>query len=97
MKLGFSLPVAGLWAATLQIISRGTYRVFDSPQGADRRPLFGTLDEIRRDIGRYADAGLTELFLEANFTPPAASPDVDPTSALDATLTTMEALAPSPG
>ena len=41
----------------------------DTPQGKDRRPLWGTLDEIREDIERYADAGLTELFLEANFVP----------------------------
>jgi hypothetical protein len=29
---------------------------------------FGTLGEIREDIQRYAEAGLTELFLEGNFT-----------------------------
>jgi len=52
---------------TLHIISRGTVKLHDTPQGKDRRPLFGTLDEIREDIRRYADAGLTELFLEANF------------------------------
>jgi hypothetical protein len=43
--------------------------VHDTPQGKDRRPLWGTIDEMREDIGRYADAGLTELFLEGNFTP----------------------------
>jgi hypothetical protein len=52
---------------SLHIVCRGNYRVYDTPQGKDRRPLWGTLDEIREDIGRYADAGLTELFLEANF------------------------------
>jgi hypothetical protein len=31
-----------------------------------RRPLFGSLDEIREDVRRYAELGLTELFLEAN-------------------------------
>ena len=41
----------------------------DTPQGKDRRPLWGTLDEIREDIERYREAGLTELFLEGNFTP----------------------------
>jgi probable F420-dependent oxidoreductase len=55
--------------ATLHIVCRGTYRVHDTAQGPDRRPLWGTLDEIREDIGRYAEAGLTELFLEGNFTP----------------------------
>ena len=45
-----------------------------------------TLDEIREDIGRYAAAGLTELFLEANFQPGGAS--------LDGVLRHLEALAP---
>jgi hypothetical protein len=29
----------------------------------------GRLEEIREDVRRYAEAGLTELFLEANFDP----------------------------
>src|SRR5262245_39481518 len=53
----------------LHIVCRGSYRVHDTPQGKDRRPLWGTIDEIREDISRYADAGLTELFLEGNFIP----------------------------
>jgi hypothetical protein len=57
----------------LHIVCRGSYRVHDSPQGKDRRPLWGTLDEIREDIGRYAEAGLTELFLEGNFVPGGSS------------------------
>ncbi len=55
-------------------------------QGPTRRPLWGTLDEIREDIGRYAAAGLTELFLEANFQPGGAS--------VDGVLRHLEALAP---
>jgi probable F420-dependent oxidoreductase len=72
--------------ARLHVVSRGSYHVFDSPQGKSRRPLMGSLDEIREDIQRYADAGLTELFLEPNFQP------VPPT--IDRVLAHMEALAP---
>jgi len=72
--------------ARLHIVCRGSYRVHDRAQGPDRRPLWGRLDEIREDIGRYAEAGLTELFLEANFTP--GGP------ALEQTLEVMERLAP---
>src|SRR4029079_15217580 len=57
---------AGRDPARLQVVCRGTFRPFDAPQGSGRRPLFGSLDEIREDIRRYADLGLTELFLEAN-------------------------------
>jgi probable F420-dependent oxidoreductase len=77
---------AGKDPRRLHIVCRGTFLVHDTPQGKDRRPLFGTLDEIREDIGRYAEAGLTELFLEANFNPRGAS--------LDEALRVLEALAP---
>lgn len=77
---------AGRDPATLHVVSRGSYVVHDAPQGAAHRPLWGSLDEIREDIDRYAEAGLTELFLEANFQPGGAS--------LDRVLDTMEKLAP---
>ena len=60
---------AGRDFASFQIISRGTFQLHDKPQGEGRRPLWGNMDEIKEDIGRYAEAGLTELFLEANFSP----------------------------
>jgi probable F420-dependent oxidoreductase len=79
--------MAGRDPGMLRIICRGTYRVFDAPQGPDRRPLFGSLDEIRRDVDRYAEAGLTELFLDANIEPMSAR--------LDRALEVMQALAPA--
>ena len=72
--------------AGLHIVSRGSFHVYAEPQGPNRRPLWGTLDEIREDIRRYEAAGLTELFLEANFQP--GGPD------LDRVLGHLEALAP---
>jgi hypothetical protein len=44
------------------------------------------MDEIRDDISRYADAGLTELFLEGNFIPGGGR--------LDQALDVMARLAP---
>lgn len=70
---------------TLQVVSRGIFQLCQSPQGKDRRPLCGTLDEIREDIARYAAAGLTELFLEAN---------LDPDVTVGRVLDVMAALAP---
>jgi hypothetical protein len=49
------------------VVCRGTFKVHEAPQGPGRRDLFGTLAEIREDIQHYAEAGLTELFLEGNF------------------------------
>jgi probable F420-dependent oxidoreductase len=51
--------VAGRDPNAVHIVCRGGYRACETPQGKDRRPLWGTLDEIREDIGRYADAGVT--------------------------------------
>ena len=59
---------AGRDPASLHVVCRGTFKVHEAPQGPGRRALFGTLAEIREDIQRYAEAGLTELFLEGNFT-----------------------------
>jgi probable F420-dependent oxidoreductase len=76
---------AGRDPRTLHLVSRGVVHVHATPQGPDRRPLWGTLDEIREDVRRYAEAGLTELFLEMNFTPGGAR--------LERVLDVMEALA----
>jgi alkanesulfonate monooxygenase SsuD/methylene tetrahydromethanopterin reductase-like flavin-dependent oxidoreductase (luciferase family) len=57
---------AGRDPARLQVVCRGTFQPFDAPRGEVRRPLFGSLDEIRADVRRYAELGVTELFLEAN-------------------------------
>ena len=77
----------------LQLVSRGTVRVHDSPQGPERRPLWGSLDEVREDIGRYAGAGLTELFLDPNFDP-AIGGHPDPDVALERALSLLAAFAP---
>jgi probable F420-dependent oxidoreductase len=86
MELHRAAREIGRDPATLHVVSRGSYQVTDQPQGKNRRPLWGTLDEIREDIARYAAAGLTELFLEPNFQPGGA--------VLERTLAHMEALAP---
>ena len=85
-ELQAAAVAAGKDPAKLHVVSRGAYQVFDAPQGKDRRPLWGSLDEIREDIARYAEAGLTELFLEPNFQP--GGP------VLGKVLAHMEALAP---
>ena len=78
---------AGRDPAGLHIVCRGSFVLHDSPQGKDRRPLWGTIEEIREDVQRYAAEGLTELFLEANFDPRGPS--------IERALAVMEALAPA--
>jgi probable F420-dependent oxidoreductase len=88
-ELRRAAAAAGRDPATLHVVSRGSFHVHDRPQGPGRRPLWGSLEEIREDIGRYAAAGLTTLFLEPNFQP--GGP------ALDLVLKHLEALAPAAG
>jgi probable F420-dependent oxidoreductase len=77
---------AGRDPAGLHIVCRGSFALHATPQGRERRPLWGTVQEIREDVERYRAAGLTELFLEGNFDPRGAS--------LERALEVMEALAP---
>jgi probable F420-dependent oxidoreductase len=79
----------------LQLVSRGSLRVHDKAQGRQRRPLFGSVEEIRADIDRYREAGLTELFLELNFDPSFAALDADPSRCLEKALWLMEELKPT--
>jgi probable F420-dependent oxidoreductase len=68
------------------IVGRGSFRLTAEPLGAGRRALWGSADEIRDDVARYAAAGVTELFLDPNFQPGGAE--------LASVLTQMTALAP---
>lgn len=81
-------------ARDLRIVSRGTVQLHDTPQGPNRRPLWGTFHEITEDIVRYAEAGLTELFLEFNFDPRIGG-EADVPAALERALALMQTCAAS--
>src|SRR5207302_961133 len=67
----------------------------DEPVGGDdRRPLWGSLDQVRADIDGYRSAGLDELFLELNFDPAVAAPGADPKGAMAKALLLLDELAP---
>jgi probable F420-dependent oxidoreductase len=72
---------------TLAIVCRAAYNVMPAAQGPGRRPLWGSVEEIRDDIARYEASGVTQLFLDPNFQPQGA--------ALESVLAQMEALAPA--
>jgi probable F420-dependent oxidoreductase len=88
---------AGREPDSLRVVCRGAVRLLDEPlAGDDRRPLWGSLDQIRSDVARYEDAGLDELFFELNFDPTVAGPGTDPKASMATALLLLEALAPSP-
>jgi probable F420-dependent oxidoreductase len=76
---------AGRDPAGLAIVCRGSFQL-TTPLGADRRVLRGSASQIRDDLRRYEDAGVTEVFLDPNFQP-------EPPT-LDGVRRQMEALAP---
>ncbi|HEV3365192.1 MAG TPA: TIGR03619 family F420-dependent LLM class oxidoreductase [Acidimicrobiia bacterium] len=94
-ELRSAAAAAGREPGSFRIVCRGAVRLLDEPlEGDDRRPLWGSLDQIRADVSRYRDAGLDELFVELNFDPTIGSVDADPKVSMDTALHLMEALAP---
>jgi len=95
-ELRAAAAAAGRDPGSFRIVCRGAVRLFDEPiEGDDRRPLWGSLDQIRADVARYRDAGLDELFIELNFDPTIASVDADPKASMATALHLLDALAPT--
>jgi probable F420-dependent oxidoreductase len=85
---------AGRDPGSLRFVCRGVVRV--RPPGApDRKPLVGSLDEIRGDLDGLRAQGLTEVFFDLNFDPEIGSPDADPVASVRRAEEVLEALAPS--
>jgi hypothetical protein len=84
---------AGRDPSALRFACRGVVRL--RPEGSpDRRPLTGTLDEIRADITALSDQGVTELFADLNFDPEISSPSADPAASLRRAEEILDGLAP---
>ena len=75
--------------ATVPIVCRGAFGLTPLSTDGGRRPLTGSVAQIREDLARYAELGVTEMFLDPNFQFQAAP--------FQAVLDAMEALAPPRG
>lgn len=84
---------AGRDLSELRFVCRGVVRVRDGGE-ADRRPLTGSVDEIRGDMEYLREQGVTELFIDPNFDPEIGSPDADPAVSLRRAEEQVEAFAP---
>ena len=59
---------AGRDPAALRFVVRGVVRLTAAPtEGDERIPLQGDADQIRADLGRLAEQGVTEVFLDLNW------------------------------
>ena len=85
---------AGRDPATLRFISRGVVRLRPGTTG-ERRPLTGSLEQIRADVAEVAEQGVTELFVDLNFDGEIGVVDADPAASMARAHELLDALAPS--
>lgn len=75
---------AGRARDAVRCVVRGVTVPEDAPVEGERRPLHGTLDQLRDDLARYAAAGVDEVFLDLNFdSGRVGRPDGDPALAME--------------
>jgi probable F420-dependent oxidoreductase len=87
---------AGRDPETLRFIVRAVIKLTEQPDAhADRRPLHGSLAQVRADLADLYTQGVTEVFLDLNFDPSVGSPDADPERALDYARQTLDDFAPN--
>jgi probable F420-dependent oxidoreductase len=66
--VGDAAEAAGKARESVRCVVRGVTAPHDAPvDGAGRRPLHGSLDQIRDDLATYAASGVDEVFLDLNF------------------------------
>lgn len=83
---------AGRDPKSLRFVTRGAVRVRGD---GERRPLTGTLEQIRSDFSDLEAQGITEVFVDLNFDPQIGSPDADPAESMRRADDALAALAPS--
>jgi probable F420-dependent oxidoreductase len=81
----------------VRCIVRGVTVVTDrAVEGADRRPLHGSVDQIRADVSIFADAGVDEVFFDLNFDfENVGNPGADAAAAMDKAAAVIEACGPN--
>jgi probable F420-dependent oxidoreductase len=94
-ELREAVAAAGRDPAAFRVVCRGAVRLHDEPlTGDDRRPLWGSIDQLRADVDVYRSAGLDELFLDLNFDPAVGGPGTDPKATMSRALLLLDELAP---
>lgn len=78
----------------VRIVVRGLVDLVDTALGADRQPLHGSAGQVLDDLHALAAQGVTEVFIDLNFSPRVGSPDVEPDAATAYAEQVLEALAP---
>jgi probable F420-dependent oxidoreductase len=85
---------AGRDPDALRFVCRGPVRL-GPPGERDRRPLSGSVEQVRGDLEELRAQGVTEVFLDLNWDPEVGSPDADPATAVGRAEDVLEAFAPA--
>lgn len=88
---------AGKSRSSVRSVVRGVTAVRARPlDGTDRGLLHGSLEQIRDDIGKFAETGVDELFFDLNFdSEQVGNPDADPAAAMDKAYAVLEHCLPA--
>ena len=81
--------------AAVQILVRGLVELLDEEPAGPRRPLSGTRAQVLDDLAGLRAQGVTEVFLDLNFSARVGSPDVDADEALRYAERVLDAFAPA--
>jgi probable F420-dependent oxidoreductase len=75
---------AGKPAGAVRCVVRGVTRLRPAAVDGERATLEGSLDQLREDLGAYAEAGVDEVFLDLNFdSDQVGNPAADPSVAME--------------
>lgn len=85
---------AGRDAGDVRILVRGQVDLVDEDPGPDRDPLHGTREQVLDDLTGLRAQGVTEVFVDLNFSPRVGSPDVDAGAATSYAEGVLDAFAP---
>jgi len=86
---------AGRDPEPLRFVVRAVVRLTEQPdESADRRPLRGSVAQVRDDLAVLERQGVTEAFLDLNFDPGIGSPDADPVQSMRHAHHVLESFAP---
>ena len=86
---------AGRDPEQVHVLVRGLVELLDEELDGPRRPLQGTRDQVLADLVDLRSQGVTEVFLDLNFSPRVGSPDVDAEEATAYADRVLDAFAPN--
>ena len=79
----------------VRVVARAQVELVDDGAAAPGELFHGTREQIRADLAAVRGRGVTEVFVDLNFSPRIGSPDVDAGAATSEALRVLDALAPA--